>query len=76
MVVLGAGFAIIIAKQLYGGLGQNPFNPAMIRLRGVISFPVQNDKLVAALYEIAATTPDMLDTLRMILPGIPPAAAI
>ncbi len=23
------GFAIIIAKQLYGGLGQNPFNPAM-----------------------------------------------
>jgi len=25
----GIAFAIIIAKHLYGGLGQNPFNPAM-----------------------------------------------
>ncbi len=23
----GYGVAVIIAKQLYGGLGQNPFNP-------------------------------------------------
>ncbi|MFO8025519.1 electron transport complex subunit RsxD [Thiohalophilus sp.] len=28
--VLGAGFALIIAKHLYGGLGYNPFNPAMV----------------------------------------------
>ncbi|MCP6330071.1 RnfABCDGE type electron transport complex subunit D, partial [Klebsiella pneumoniae] len=28
LVVLGTIFAIVIAKQLYGGLGQNPFNPA------------------------------------------------
>ena len=28
--VLGSLFAIVIAKQLYGGLGYNPFNPAMI----------------------------------------------
>ena len=27
---IGAGFAIIIAKHLYGGLGYNPFNPAMV----------------------------------------------
>ena len=27
---LGAGFAIIIAKHLYGGMGYNPFNPAMV----------------------------------------------
>jgi len=26
----GAGFAIIIAKHLYGGMGYNPFNPAMV----------------------------------------------
>ena len=26
MVVLGTVFAVIIAKQLYGGLGHNPFN--------------------------------------------------
>lgn len=42
MVVLGTVFAVIIAKQLYGGLGQNPFNPAMIGyVVLLISFPVQ-----------------------------------
>ncbi len=29
LVVLGTVFAIVIVKHLYGGLGQNPFNPAM-----------------------------------------------
>jgi Predicted NADH:ubiquinone oxidoreductase, subunit RnfD len=30
LVVVGTFFAIVIAKQLYGGLGYNPFNPAMV----------------------------------------------
>lgn len=69
MVVLGTGFAIIIAKQLYGGLGQNPFNPAMIGyVVLLISFPVQMTSWLPP-YEIAATTPDILDTLRMIFSG-------
>ncbi|MDR0716039.1 MAG: RnfABCDGE type electron transport complex subunit D [Azoarcus sp.] len=29
LTVLGALFAIVAAKHLYGGIGQNPFNPAM-----------------------------------------------
>ena len=29
MVVLGSGFAIIVVKQLFGGLGQNFMNPAL-----------------------------------------------
>ena len=29
MVVLGSAFAIIIVKQLFGGLGQNFMNPAL-----------------------------------------------
>ena len=29
IAVLGSLFAVVISKQLYGGLGQNPFNPAM-----------------------------------------------
>lgn len=42
IIVIGTLFAIIIAKQLYGGLGQNPFNPAMIGyVVLLISFPVQ-----------------------------------
>jgi electron transport complex protein RnfD len=40
IVLIGAAFAIIIAKQLYGGLGFNPFNPAMIGyVVLLISFP-------------------------------------
>jgi electron transport complex protein RnfD len=36
----GAAFAIVFAKHLYGGLGQNPFNPAMAGyVVLLISFP-------------------------------------
>uniref|UniRef100_UPI003F7F710B RnfABCDGE type electron transport complex subunit D n=1 Tax=Serratia nevei TaxID=2703794 RepID=UPI003F7F710B len=42
MIVIGTFFAIVIAKQLYGGLGQNPFNPAMVGyVVLLISFPVR-----------------------------------
>jgi electron transport complex protein RnfD len=35
-------FAIVFAKHLYGGLGQNPFNPAMVGYVVVlVSFPAQ-----------------------------------
>ena len=40
LVVVGTAFAIAIAKQLYGGLGSNPFNPAMVGYAVlIISFP-------------------------------------
>jgi len=42
IVVIGTLFAIIFVKQLYGGLGQNIFNPAMAAyVLLLISFPVQ-----------------------------------
>ncbi len=38
--VLGSAFAIVVAKHLYGGLGANPFNPAMAGyVLLLISFP-------------------------------------
>src|SRR5690606_32963229 len=41
LTLVGVGFAIIFAKQLYGGLGMNPFNPAMAGyVLLLISFPV------------------------------------
>jgi electron transport complex protein RnfD len=41
MVVVGTAFAIAISKHLYGGLGNNPFNPAMVGYAVlIISFPV------------------------------------
>lgn len=40
LIVVGVLFAIVIAKHLYGGLGQNPFNPAMIAFAVcIVSFP-------------------------------------
>lgn len=41
MVVLGSVFAIVLGKQVYGGLGFNPFNPALAaRVILLISFPL------------------------------------
>lgn len=40
--VLGGSFAIIFGKQLYGGLGNNPFNPAMLGyVFLLISYPLE-----------------------------------
>ena len=42
IVFTGTAVAIILAKQLYGGLGYNPFNPAMVGyVVLLISFPVE-----------------------------------
>lgn len=69
MVILGTVFAVIVAKQLYGGLGQNPFNPAMIGyVVLLISFPVQMTSWLPP-QDIAATTPGLLDALQIIFTG-------
>lgn len=40
--VLGSAIAIILGKQVYGGLGQNLFNPAMLaRVALLVSFPIE-----------------------------------
>ncbi len=40
--VVGSAMAIILGKQVYGGLGQNLFNPAMLaRVALLISFPIE-----------------------------------
>jgi electron transport complex protein RnfD len=42
IIVLGVLFAIVFGKQLFGGLGNNPFNPAMLGYAFLlISYPLQ-----------------------------------
>lgn len=42
LIAIGIASAILLAKHLYGGLGHNPFNPAMVGyVVLLISFPVQ-----------------------------------
>lgn len=69
MVTLGTVFAVIIAKQLYGGLGHNPFNPAMIGyVVLLISFPVQMTSWLPP-YEIARTVPGLMGAIQIIFSG-------
>ena len=42
VIVIGVAFSVVIAKHLYGGVGQNLFNPAMTGyIVLLISFPLQ-----------------------------------
>ena len=66
LVVVGTLFAIVIAKQLYGGLGYNPFNPAMIGYAVLlISFPVIMTQWPAPL-ELAQAHLSFMDHLHYI----------
>lgn len=45
--VVGSGIAIVIGKQVFGGLGQNVFNPAMVaRVALLISFPYEMTRFI------------------------------
>lgn len=62
----GSVFAISFGKQLYGGVGQNVFNPAMLaRIAMLIAFPVQMTSWVVPQALTAATAPDFLQGLSI-----------
>jgi electron transport complex protein RnfD len=72
LIVVGTFFAIVIAKQLYGGLGYNLFNPAMIGYAVLlISFPVIMTKWPAAL-QLAQTPLSFSDQFQLIFSGVLP----
>ncbi len=59
--VFGAAFAIAFGKQLYGGLGYNPFNPAMLGyVVLLISFPAQMTVWLAPVAERAVDSASLL----------------
>jgi len=64
VTIVASGFAIIVAKHLYGGLGQNPFNPAMIGFALVlVSFPVPMTTSWSAPSELLASGITFSDAL-------------
>lgn len=69
MSVIGVSFSIIIAKQIYGGLGFNPFNPAMVGyVLLLISFPVEMTAWLPS-PDLAQNTPSLFESLQIILFG-------
>lgn len=70
--VIGSAFAIVIAKQLFGGVGYNPFNPAMAGyVLMLVSFPTTMTRWLPPemLAEYSLT---LNDTLRAIFTSSPP----
>ncbi|MDD2574345.1 MAG: RnfABCDGE type electron transport complex subunit D [Firmicutes bacterium] len=64
MVAVGAVVAIGIGKQVYGGLGSNPFNPALVgRAFLVVTFPVHMTTWVSPVDGVTSATP--LGLLKM-----------
>lgn len=79
LTLLGIFFAIVIVKQLYGGLGYNPFNPAMAGyVFLLISYPVaMTSWLPPAIPELLEardlSTLSFVDSARLIFTGALPA---
>jgi electron transport complex protein RnfD len=65
LIMVGTGFAILICKQLYGGMGYNPFNPAMAAyVMLLISFPVEMTRWMAPKGSFAGDLLGPIDALR------------
>lgn len=58
MVIVGSAFAIAIGKQVFGGLGHNPFNPALVgRAFMLASFSQAMTKWTPPIDGVSAATP-------------------
>jgi electron transport complex protein RnfD len=69
LYAVGMLFAILVAKHLYGGIGQNPFNPAMVAYAVlIISFPMQMT-LWPGPVGLVAHTPTLAEAFDIVLAG-------
>lgn len=72
VAVVGGFIAIVIGKQVFGGVGQNVFNPAMVaRVALLVSFPVPLTQWVHPLPLTTLAAPDFIDGLRIFLTSLP-----
>lgn len=75
--VLGSFFAIVIGKHIFGGLGQNIFNPAMLaRTVLLVSFPLEMTSWITPKPLNSAAAPDMAEGLNITLNGVPDLDAV
>lgn len=73
--VLGAIFAIALAKHPFGGIGQNVFNPAMVaRVALLISFPLAMTTWIMPHPLFSAGAPGLFDAIAITFGGHMPDA--
>lgn len=64
--IVGALLAILVGKHVFGGLGQNLFNPAMVaRVALLISFPLELTTFLEPKPLMSAGAPDFLQGLAI-----------
>jgi electron transport complex protein RnfD len=69
--VVGAALAIVVGKHVYGGLGQNLFNPAMLARVGLlIAFPVEMTTWVEPHTWFSQALPGFIESLSITFTGI------
>ena len=75
LTTIGAFLAIVVGKQVFGGIGQNLFNPAMVARVGLlIAFPLEMTSWVLPQPMFSANTPGLFDSLAITFGGAVPAA--
>jgi electron transport complex protein RnfD len=73
LTTIGVLSAIVVAKHLYGGLGYNPFNPAMVGyVVLLISFPREMSTWLIPHGLDRPHAMTLLETLQAIFQGVPP----
>lgn len=74
--VAGAVVAILVGKHVFGGLGQNVFNPAMVaRVVLLISFPLEMTTFVAPAPLLGGAAPSFMEALAITF-GIGPSVDV
>jgi len=74
---LGAFLAIVVGKQVYGGLGQNLFNPAMLaRVALLVSFPLEMTGWVHPAPLFSSAAPSITTSWAIVFGAQPPVDAL
>lgn len=70
IVVIGVIVALLLAKHVYGGLGQNLFNPAMVAYALLlVSFPVQMTGWLVPI-DLLNEPPTFSDAISLVFSGV------
>ncbi len=68
VAIVGGFIAIVIGKQVFGGVGQNVYNPAMVaRVALLVSFPVPLTQWILPLPINSVAAPDFIHGLQIFL---------
>ncbi|UZR27206.1 RnfABCDGE type electron transport complex subunit D [Methylococcus mesophilus] len=72
--VVGAAMAIVVGKQVFGGLGQNLFNPAMLaRVTLLVAFPLEMTTWALPSLPFSSSAPGLFESLSITFGGaVPP----